>query len=130
MDCSWYTGSLKMIGKCDRFHRQMVLEEFSERMRKRVSYDFDLDRKLDDGDGERPIFATRVCGGRYVLYWELDKNKSTAYVLAFTKMNFTYFKSVRFLEDFIKFFEQTHSFSRACSKVADKNRGELIVNNW
>ena len=129
MDCSWHTEALKMIGKRDRFTRQMVLEEFSGRMRNRISYDFDLDRKLD-GDSERPIFATRVCGKRYILYWELDKNKPRAYVLAFVPITFLYLTSVRFLEDFIKFFEQTHSFSKSCQEVSNKYIGEDIYGRW
>lgn len=131
MLCSWNMGALKMLGKRDRFTWEMVINESSEIMRDKILCDIDLDRKLEGGEGERPIFATRVCNKRYTLYWEFNKNKLAACVLAFIPAGGeSYFKSANILEDFINFFKQTNSFSMACNEVVKKNKGESVFNHW
>lgn len=131
MDCSWHDEALKMLSKRDRYTEIVVRKEFFERIKNKISYDSDLDRRLESGEGGRLIFATRVCDNRYTLYWEFDKNKSVAYVLAFfPNGGASYFRSVSILEDFINFFKQTSSFSKTCNEVVKKNNAESIVKYW
>ncbi len=131
MQCAWNMEALKMLGKRDRFTWEMVIKESSEIMRNKISCNIDLDRKLEGGESEMPIFATRICEKRYTIYWEFDKNKSDALVLAFIPYGEeSYFRSVGLLEDFINFFKQTNSFSSAYNEVAKKNNTESIVKYW
>ncbi|GEM_PF-2816927 len=124
MYCSWYTHTLAMLGKRDRFTEKEVIREFSERIKNKISFDSDLDRKLDGGESESPIFATRVCTERYTIYWELDKNKSAAYVLAFLPTGSSYFKSVKILSDFIDAFKEFYSNRRAIEDTQLKNQND------